>query len=281
MSRRAISPAGHRHAFFPLPAGPGPGHVEFAQHRLRFRAAGSSPWRSASSASFPRRAGSSTTRWKSGPASWPRRRRRWPRPGPRQPILPAIGITNQRETTVVWNRRSGEPLCNAIVWQDRRTAPACARLAARLRSMVRERPAWCSTPTFPAPSWPGYSTTPRRDGGGRTRRTGLRHHRQLAAWQLTGGAVHATDVSNASRTMLFDIHRNRWDDELLALFDIPRAVLPAVHPSSHCYGHNGPTCSARRSCHRRHRRRPAGRAVRPGLLPPAWPRTPTARAASC
>jgi glycerol kinase len=149
-----------------------------------------------------------------------------------------IGITNQRETTLLWNRKTGEPLGNAIVWQDRRTAPACALLRERgLEAMVQEKTGLVIDAYFSATklAWlldhhPGARDAARRG--------------ELAfgtvdcwlTWQLSGGAVHATDVSNASRTLLFNIHRNQWDDELLALLDIPREVLPAVHPSSHRYG---------------------------------------------
>ncbi len=151
----------------------------------------------------------------------------------------AIGITNQRETTLLWNRRTGEPLCNAIVWQDRRTEPACAELRARgCETLVREKTGLVIDAYFSGTKlkWildklPGARAAAKRgELAFGTVDTWL-------AWQLTGGTVHATDVSNASRTLLFDIHRNRWDDELLALLDVPREVLPEVHPSSHLYGH--------------------------------------------
>ena len=151
----------------------------------------------------------------------------------------AIGITNQRETTLVWNRRSGETLGNAIVWQDRRTEPACAALRARgYETMMRDKTGLVIDAYFSGTKlkWildnaPGARTAARRgELAFGTIDTWL-------AWQLTGGAVHATDVSNASRTLLFNIHRNAWDDELLELLDIPREVLPTVHASSHLYGH--------------------------------------------
>ncbi len=150
----------------------------------------------------------------------------------------AIGITNQRETTLLWNRRTGEPLCNAIVWQDRRTEPACAALRERgCEAMVRDKTGLVIDAYFSGTklkwildNFPGARDAARRgELAFGTVDTWL-------LWQLTGGAVHATDVSNASRTLLFDIHRNRWDDELLAMLDIPRDVLPEVHPSSHAYG---------------------------------------------
>ena len=150
----------------------------------------------------------------------------------------AIGITNQRETTLVWDRRSGETLGNAIVWQDRRTEPACAALRERgCETMVRDKTGLVIDAYF---SGTKLKWILDNAPGGRA----AAHRGELAfgtvdtwlAWQLTGGAVHATDVSNASRTLLFNIHRNEWDDELLELFDIPREVLPTVHASSHLYG---------------------------------------------
>ncbi|MDA8258860.1 MAG: glycerol kinase GlpK [Betaproteobacteria bacterium] len=151
----------------------------------------------------------------------------------------AIGITNQRETTLVWNRRTGEPLCNAIVWQDRRTEPACAALRNRgCETLVRDRTGLVIDAYFSGTklkwildNFPGARDSARRgELAFGTVDTWL-------AWQLTGGAVHATDVSNASRTLLFDIHRDQWSGELLDLLDIPRQILPEVHASSHVYGH--------------------------------------------
>jgi glycerol kinase len=158
--------------------------------------------------------------------------------GVRAAAIAAVGITNQRETTVVWNRKSGEPLTNAIVWQDRRTAAACAALAGcGLTDRVRERTGLVIDAYFSATklAWILDHVPGARAAAGRGE-LAFGTIDSWLLWQLTGGAIHATDVSNASRTMLFDIHRNRWDDELLALFDIPRAVLPEVHPSSHCFG---------------------------------------------
>ncbi|NJD33710.1 MAG: glycerol kinase GlpK [Betaproteobacteria bacterium] len=151
----------------------------------------------------------------------------------------ALGITNQRETTLVWNRRTGEPLCNAIVWQDRRTAPDCAALRQRgCEAMVRGRTGLVIDAYFS-----GTKLKWILDNCPDARETAWRGELAFGTidtwllWQLTGGAVHATDVSNASRTLLFDIHHNEWDDDLLAILDIPREVLPEVHPSSHVYGH--------------------------------------------
>ena len=150
-----------------------------------------------------------------------------------------IGITNQRETTLVWNRGTGEPLGNAIVWQDRRTEPTCAVLRERgLEAMVRERTGLVIDAYFSGTKlkWLLDNVPGARDAAGRGE-LAFGTVDSWLAWQLTGGAVHATDVSNASRTMLFNIHRNQWDDELLAMLDIPREVLPDVHASSHLYGH--------------------------------------------
>ena len=156
--------------------------------------------------------------------------------------ITAIGITNQRETTLLWNRRTGRPLHNAIVWQDRRTEPLCARL----RDEGRADEIRASTGLVIDPYFSG------------TKLRWLLDHvpgAHLAAaqgelafgtvdtwllWRLTGGRVHATDVSNAARTMLFDIGANRWDQAMLALLDIPPSVLPAVHPSSHVFGETEP-----------------------------------------
>ena len=153
--------------------------------------------------------------------------------------IAAIGITNQRETTLVWNRRTGQPLHRAMVWQDRRTEPLCADLRARgLEPAVADRTGLRIDAYFSATkiAW----ILDHVDGAREAARRG-----ELAfgtvdswlVWQLTGGAVHATDVSNASRTMLWDIRAARWDDELLAALDIPASMLPAVRPSAADFGH--------------------------------------------
>jgi glycerol kinase len=145
-----------------------------------------------------------------------------------------IGITNQRETTVVWDRASGRPIANAIVWQDRRTAPTCDALrAAGHADLIAHRTGLVIDAYFSGTKlkWlldhvPGARA--RAQGGELAFGT-------IDSWlvfQLSGGAVHVTDASNASRTMLFDIRRGDWDDELLALLDVPRAVLPRVVASS-------------------------------------------------
>ena len=152
--------------------------------------------------------------------------------------IAGVGITNQRETTVLWNRRTGEPVANAIVWQDRRTEPLCAELRARgLEDRVRERTGLRIDPYFSATKlrWlldkvPGAAAAAARgELAFGTIDTWL-------LWQLTRGRVHATDVSNASRTMLFDIRKGCWDEDLLTEFQVPHSLLPQVLPSSHVYG---------------------------------------------
>ena len=152
--------------------------------------------------------------------------------------IAAIGITNQRETTVLWNRRTGQPIANAIVWQDRRGEPLCAQLREHgLAPAVQAATGLVIDPYFSA-----------------TKIRWLLDHvsgAHIAAaqgelafgtvdswllWKLTQGRVHATDVSNASRTMLFNIRRNAWDPEMLKALHVPDSVLPQVFPSSHLYG---------------------------------------------
>jgi glycerol kinase len=152
--------------------------------------------------------------------------------------IAALGITNQRETAVVWERSSGVPLQRAIVWQDRRTAAECARLAAEgVEAVVRAKTGLLLDPYFSATKVAWMLDT---HAGARERA----ERGELAfgtidsflLWRLTGGRVHATDVTNASRTLLFDIHTQRWDEELLRLLRVPRALLPEVRDSSSVYG---------------------------------------------
>jgi glycerol kinase len=152
--------------------------------------------------------------------------------------IAAIGITNQRETTIVWNRQTGEPVYNAIVWQDRRTAAFCDHLKNEgLTDLIRSKTGLIIDAYFSASkiNW-------------------ILHHvegaKELAAagklafgtvdswlvWKFTGGKVHVTDVTNASRTMLYNIRTLEWDEELLQIFDIPRSMLPEVKESSEVYG---------------------------------------------
>ena len=150
----------------------------------------------------------------------------------------AIGITNQRETTLVWDRETGEPVCNAIVWQDRRTAPICDRLKARkLDRLIRRKTGLVVDAYF---SGTKVQWILENVKGVRARaKSGALAFGTVDAWlvwNLTGGRVHATDASNASRTMLFDITKGDWDDELLKLFGVPRSMLPDVRSSSEVYG---------------------------------------------
>jgi glycerol kinase len=157
----------------------------------------------------------------------------------------AIGITNQRETVVVWDRATGQPLARAIVWQDRRTAARCDELrAAGHEPLIRRLTGLVLDPYFSATklSWLLH------DGGVRAG-SGFAFGTvdSWLTWKLTGGVdggVHATDPSNASRTMLYDIGAGDWSDELCALFDVPRSCLPDVLPSSGRFGMTGPAGAA-------------------------------------
>ncbi len=152
--------------------------------------------------------------------------------------LAAIGIANQRETTLVWERASGKPICNAIVWQDRRGAALCAELqAAGYGELFQRRTGLTLDPYFSA-SKLAWILDHVPDARSRAAAGELAFGTvdSWLVWQLTGGRVHASDVSNASRTLLFDIHRNCWDEELLGLWRIPPALLPQVHPSAWQYG---------------------------------------------
>jgi glycerol kinase len=154
----------------------------------------------------------------------------------------AIGITNQRETTLVWDRQTGRPVGNAIVWQSRITAPLCERLKADgLSDLFRARTGLVLDPYFSGTKIRHLlDTVP-----------GLRARAEkgealfgtvdtFLLWRLTGGRAFLTDVSNASRTLLFNIHTLDWDDELLRLMEVPRAMLPAVRPSSEVYAETDP-----------------------------------------
>jgi glycerol kinase len=152
--------------------------------------------------------------------------------------IAAVGITNQRETAVVWERSTGRPIHRAIVWQDRRTAEVCARLKlAGAEALVSARTGLLLDPYFSATkvAWILDNVAGAR---ARAERGELAFGTidSFLLWRLTGGRVHATDVTNASRTLLFDIHRQDWDDELLALLRVPRALLPQVRDSSEVYG---------------------------------------------
>lgn len=149
-----------------------------------------------------------------------------------------VGITNQRETTVLWNRRTGLPLHNAIVWQDRRTEALCKQLQEQgLEPMLTERTGLRLDPYFSATKlrW----LLDHVEGARAMAKAGELAFGTIDSWlvwQLTGGQSHVTDISNASRTLLLNIHTGQWDDALLALFDIPRSVLPEVRPSVADFG---------------------------------------------
>lgn len=153
--------------------------------------------------------------------------------------IEALGITNQRETTVVWNRRTGEPIHNALVWQDRRTEPACAQL----REQGLEPHIHATTGLRIDPYFSGTKIQWLLDHIPGARQQAERGELAFGTvdtwllWNLTGGAVHATDVSNASRTLLFDIRRQQWDEALMHQLRIPAAMLPDVRPSAFDYGH--------------------------------------------
>ena len=152
--------------------------------------------------------------------------------------IAGIGITNQRETTVIWERSTGKPIYNAIVWQDRRTADDCIRLKqAGLEAMVKTKTGLLLDAYFSATkiSWLLDHVEGAR---GQAERGELAFGTidSWLVWKLTNGELHITDVSNAARTLLFNIDTMQWDDELLALFDIPASLLPAVKSSSEIYG---------------------------------------------
>lgn len=150
----------------------------------------------------------------------------------------AIGITNQRETTVLWDRSTGQPVANAIVWQDRRTAARCDELRRQGKArLIQKKTGLVIDAYFSATKlqWLLDNVPGARSRAGRGE-LAFGTIDSWLIWNLTGGKVHATDASNASRTMLFNVHTLRWDDELLRLFNIPRSVLPQVVPSSGVVG---------------------------------------------
>ncbi|MFN8377980.1 MAG: glycerol kinase GlpK [Anaerolineae bacterium] len=152
--------------------------------------------------------------------------------------IAAIGITNQRETTVIWDRKTGEPIANAIVWQCRRTAPFCDEL----RNEGFDQVILARTGLITDAYFSGTKVAWLLDHVPGTRERAERGELAFGTidsflvWKLTEGRVHATDVSNASRTMLFNIHTLEWDDEILTRLNIPRSLLPEVRPSSGYYG---------------------------------------------
>ncbi|MCP5104314.1 MAG: glycerol kinase GlpK [bacterium] len=154
--------------------------------------------------------------------------------------IAAIGITNQRETTVVWDKRTGLPIYNAVVWQCRRTASICDDLKEKgLENMIRKKTGLVLDAYFSSTKikWILDNVEGARE---EARRGNLLFGNidTWLIWNLTKGKVHVTDYSNASRTMLFNIHELKWDDEILELLDIPKTMLPEVKPSSFVYGHS-------------------------------------------
>jgi glycerol kinase len=151
----------------------------------------------------------------------------------------AIGITNQRETTVLWNRKTGQPVHHAIVWQDRRAEPLCARLREDgMGGVIQQKTGLVIDAYFSGPKlrWlldnvPGARVQAERG------ELAFGTIDSWLIWQLTGGRAHLTDVSNASRTMLFNVHVNQWDPELLKALDIPASLMPEVRPSSAYFAH--------------------------------------------
>ncbi len=154
------------------------------------------------------------------------------------PEIAAIGVTNQRETAVVWERSTGRPIYNAIVWQDRRTAPACDRLRKDgYGPLIRQK-----TGLVPDAYFSGTKIAWILDHVPNARKMAEKGDLAFGTidtwliWNMTGGAIHITDCSNASRTMLYNIHTGDWDQELLEMLNVPRAILPQIRSSSEVYG---------------------------------------------
>ena len=156
--------------------------------------------------------------------------------------IAAIGVTNQRETTVLWDKATGKPIANAIVWQSRVTAPICDRLKADGHEATFRKKTGLVVDAY----FSGTKIKHLLDSHDGLRARAARGEVLFGTidtfliWRLTGGKVHVTDVSNASRTLLFNIHTMQWDDELLKLLDVPREMLPEVKSSSEVYGHTDP-----------------------------------------
>jgi len=156
--------------------------------------------------------------------------------GPRD--VAALGITNQRETTVVWDRSTGAPIANAIVWQDRRTASMCERLREHgAEALIARKTGLVLDAYFSGTkiAWLLDHVSGARERADRGE-LAFGTVDSWLAYKLSGGALHITDASNASRTMLYDVHTNAWDDELLDVLRVPRAMLPTVRDSSEVYG---------------------------------------------
>ena len=151
--------------------------------------------------------------------------------------ISAVGITNQRETSVVWNRQTGKPVCNAIVWQDRRTAAFCDEVREKHAALIRRKTGLEVDAYFSASkiNWI-LEKVPNARRQAENGELCFGTIDSWLVWNLTGGDKHSTDVSNASRTMLFNVETLRWDDELLEIFGAPRNILPNVLSSSEIYG---------------------------------------------
>lgn len=160
--------------------------------------------------------------------------------------IAGIGITNQRETTVVWDAETGEPLHNAIVWQDRRTAELCDKLKAEGKSDLIHKKTGLLIDAYFSGTKIKWILDNVEGARQRAEQGKLRFGTidTWLVWKLTRGEVHCTDVSNASRTMLFNINTLDWDDELLNMLDIPRSMMPRVCSSSEVYGHTKTTIFA-------------------------------------
>jgi len=151
--------------------------------------------------------------------------------------ISAIGITNQRETSLIWNRKTGEPVCNAIVWQDRRTSAFCDEIRKDHADLIREKTGLEVDAYFSASkiNWI-LENVPNARRQAENGELAFGTVDSWLVWKLTDGERHLTDVSNASRTMLFNIKTLDWDEELLNIFDVPKSILPDVYSSSEIYG---------------------------------------------
>jgi glycerol kinase len=152
--------------------------------------------------------------------------------------IAAIGITNQRETTLIWDRKSGQPIYNAIVWQDRRTAPLCDQLKAEgFDKVIRAKTGLVTDAYFSGTkvAWI-LDNVPGARAKAEAGELAFGTVDTFLTWRLSGGRLHITDVSNASRTLLYDIHAGDWSTDILGRLNIPRNILPTVIPSSQRYG---------------------------------------------
>ena len=181
--------------------------------------------------------------------------------------IAAIGITNQRETTLIWERASGQPIHRAIVWQDRRTAPFCDELRAEGFDQTIAAQTGLVTDAYFSGTKVAWLLENVPGARERAERGELAFGTvdSWLLWQLTSGALHITDISNASRTMLYDIHHCRWSVEILARLDIPAALLPTVAPSSQVYGETKAEIFGAPIPHRWHRGRPTSGDLRANL----------------